>query len=130
MAVAYDVELILVRELASCLSTPVFLVDPEGTLVYYNEHAEELLGRRFDETGMMPAHQWATIFRPCGDDGHPLDPDELPLTIALREGRPAYSTMRIDALDGVRRRLQVTAVPIAARTGELLGAAALFWQQP
>ena len=34
---------------------PIFLVDPEGTLVYYNEPAERLLGYRYDETGEMPS---------------------------------------------------------------------------
>jgi PAS domain-containing protein len=128
MVVAYDVELILMRELASCLATPVFLVDTVGTLIFYNEKAEELLGRRFDETGEMPAHEWATIFAPTDDNGDLIDEANLPLTVALREQRPAYSTMHIDALDGVRRSLQVTALPINSRTGQMLGAAALFWQ--
>ena len=129
MVVAYDVELILMRELASCLATPVFLVDTDGTLIFYNEKAEELLGRRFDETGEMPAHEWATIFTPTKDDGRPFDEHELPLSVALREERPTYSTMHILAHDGVNRTLQVTALPITARSGRMLGAAALFWQQ-
>ena len=49
------VELILMRQLASYLAVPIFLVDPEGNLLYYNEPAERLLGRRYDETGEMPA---------------------------------------------------------------------------
>ena len=57
------VELILMRQLASCLAVPVFLVDPEGTLLYYNEPAERLLGRRYDETGEMPASEWGTMSR-------------------------------------------------------------------
>jgi len=61
------VELILMRQLASCLAVPVFLVDPEGTLLYYNEPAERLLGRRYDETGEMPASEWATMFTPTAD---------------------------------------------------------------
>jgi hypothetical protein len=30
------VELILMRQLASYLATPIFLVDADGTLVFYN----------------------------------------------------------------------------------------------
>jgi hypothetical protein len=48
------VELILMRQLASYLAMPIFLVDPDGNLLYYNEPAEYLLGRRYDETGEMP----------------------------------------------------------------------------
>lgn len=125
----YEVELILMRELASCLATPVFLVDPAGTLIYYNEQAEKLLGRRFDETGEMPASEWGTIFAAVDDSGNPISPEALPLVAALRDQSPSYKTMRIQALDGVQRRLQVAAIPIIGRTDRLLGAVALFWEQ-
>ena len=42
-----DVEVILMRQLASYLAVPIFLVDPAGNLIFYNEPAERLLGRRF-----------------------------------------------------------------------------------
>jgi PAS domain-containing protein len=125
----YEVELILMRELASCLATPVFLVDPAGTLIYYNEQSEKLLGRRFDETGEMPAAEWGTIFTPIDDAGNPISPEALPLVVALRDQSPSYKTMRIQALDGVQRRLQVAAIPIIGRADRLLGAVALFWEQ-
>ena len=57
------VELILMRQLASYLAVPIFLVDPDGNLLYYNEPAERLLGRRYDETGEMPAAEWASGLR-------------------------------------------------------------------
>ena len=60
----HPLELILMRELAGHLSTPIFVVDPNGDLLFYNEPAETLLGSRFDETGMMPFKQWATMFSP------------------------------------------------------------------
>ncbi len=49
-----EIEMILARQLASYLVMPIFVVDPAGTLVFYNEPAEPILGRRFDETGAMP----------------------------------------------------------------------------
>jgi PAS domain-containing protein len=127
--VGYDVELILARELAGCISTPVFIVDPAGTLIYFNEPAEALLGRRFDETGEMPVEEWATIFHPTDAHGAPLAPEELPLNQALRDRVPAMGSMHIDALDGHGRELHVAAIPIAGRSGGLLGAAALFWEK-
>ena len=48
---AYEIEIILNRQLADCLSIPVFITDTKGTLIYYNEPAEEILGKRYDETG-------------------------------------------------------------------------------
>jgi hypothetical protein len=43
--------LILARELASNLATPMFLIDATGTLVFYNEAAELLIGKPFAELG-------------------------------------------------------------------------------
>ena len=48
---AYEIEIILNRQLADCLSIPVFITDTDGNLIFYNEHAEEVLGKRFEETG-------------------------------------------------------------------------------
>ena len=43
--------LILARELASNLATPTLIADADGTLVFYNEAAGTLLGKRFEELG-------------------------------------------------------------------------------
>ena len=45
------IELILARNLMSSLSTPAFLVDEGGMLIFYNEAAGSLLGKRFEEIG-------------------------------------------------------------------------------
>ncbi len=59
---AQPIELILVRHLASSLALPTFLVDREGTLVFYNEAAEPLLGHRFDEAGAMAFDDWTAAY--------------------------------------------------------------------
>ena len=78
-----DVELILMKQLASYLAMPIFLVDPAGTLLYYNEPAEALLGQRYDETGEMALDVWGKVFVPTDRDGTPLSPEELPLAVAV-----------------------------------------------
>lgn len=123
------IELILMRELADHLATPIFVVKPNGDLLFYNEPAEKLLGSRFDETGMMPFQQWATIFTPTDGDGHPIPPDELPLAIAVQQRRPAQGAMSILGLDGTHRRLMVAAIPLKGQWGDHLGAAAIFWEE-
>ena len=107
---------------------PVFLVDPEGNLLFYNEPAEELLGRRYEETGAMPAAEWATAFKPVDETGKPIPPERLPLMITLSQKRPAYQRFSIRGLDGIARQLEVTSIPLTGLNGELLGAAALFWE--
>jgi PAS domain-containing protein len=98
---AHPIQIILTRQLAGYLSVPTFLVDPKGTLLFYNEPAEVLLGRQFDETGAMPAEEWSTIFTPVDREGQPIPPAELALMIALHERRPAHDRLFIRGLDGV-----------------------------
>jgi PAS domain-containing protein len=124
----YPIELILTRQLATQLAMPVFLVDQDGTMVFYNEAAEAVLGRRFEETGAMPAAEWAASFAPRDEAGQPLPPDVLPLMIALRQRRPTHDALCIRGLDGVDRRIEATAFPVISVTGRLAGAIAIFWE--
>lgn len=55
------IELILLRQLASYLDMPIFVIDAQGRLVYYNEPAEPLLGVRFDEVGVMEMADWLAL---------------------------------------------------------------------
>ena len=123
-----EIEVILARHLAEYLAMPIFLVDPVGDLLYYNEPAEAILGRRYDETGPMTANQWSTIFQPVSEDGKPLDPEKLPLIIALTENCPAHDRFWIMGLDGALRQIEVTAFPLIAQADRFLGAIAIFWE--
>lgn len=116
------------RELADHLATPIFVVDAAGDLLFYNEPAERLLGSRFDESGKLPFEEWSTLFKPTNAEGTPIPPEELPLAIAVQEHRPAQGGMWIHGLDGERRELTVTAIPLQGQWGEHLGAAAIFWE--
>jgi PAS domain-containing protein len=120
--------LILARQLAANLATPVFCVDPAGTLVYYNEPAERVLGREFSEAGELTQQEWATIFSPLDADGQVVAVGDLPLSIALAERRPAHQPLRITGLDGKARSISVTAFPLFARADEFVGAVAIFWE--
>lgn len=122
------IEVILARQLASCLAVPIFIVDPQGTLVFYNEPAEAILGRRFEETGEMPVGEWGTMFKPTDVDGAPLAPDQLPHVIALAQRQPAHRRFWIVGLDAVRRQIEVTAFPLIGQAQRHLGAIAIFWE--
>src|ERR1700693_3940483 len=97
---AQPIEVILLHELADHLATPIFVVDPAGDLLFYNDPAERLLGSRFDETGKMVFAEWSTVFTPTNAHGMPIPPDELPLAIAVQQRRPAHGGMWIRGLDG------------------------------
>jgi len=124
------IELILLRQLASYLDMPIFVVDAEGRLVYYNEPAEPLLGMRFDEVGMMETADWLAAFRPGEEAGAVLPADQVPLLVALRERRPVHRELWISGLDGIRRPIGATALPLVGQGGVRLGAVAIFWEEP
>ena len=125
-----EIEVILSRHLAECLAMPIFIVNPDGDLIFYNEPAEAILGQSYTETGMMPAKEWATVFQPFDSEGNPLPPDELPLIIALREHHPAHRLFNIHGKDGVAREIEVTAFPLIGQADRFLGALAIFWENP
>ena len=113
----------------SNLATPAFLVDRRGALVFYNEAAEQILGLTFAEAGPMPAEEWSGRFEPTGLDGGHIRVEELPLGIALLEGRPAHAPLRITSASGRAEEIHATAFPVFGRGG-LSGALAIFWRKP
>ncbi len=123
-----EIEVILARQLASYLAMPIFIVDPLGTLVFYNEPAEAILGCRFEETGEMPVGKWSTIFKPMDEKGTPLTPEALPLVIAYTELRSAHRRFSIRGLDNVLHHIEATAFPLIGQSERYLGAIAIFWE--
>jgi PAS domain-containing protein len=123
-----EIEMILVQQLASYLTLPIFLVNLEGTLLFYNEPAEPILGRRFEETGEMPLSEWSTIFAVTDEGGVPLDPKEVPLALALATQRPVHRVVWLRGLDNVQRQVEVTCLPLIGQAHRYLGAIAIFWE--
>jgi PAS domain-containing protein len=122
-----NVALILARELAVNLATPMWIWDEAGELIYYNEHVQELLGSPRSEIGVGRLEELPR-FEPTDPDGNPIPVDELPSAIAIKQHRPAHREVQIVAMDGVRKSLAVTAYPLFARAGEFVGAVAVFWE--
>lgn len=125
---AYEIEVILNRQLADCLSLPAFITDTAGNLIFYNEPAEEILGKRFEDTGEMPVAVWSTVFKPVDENGAAIPPAELPLVKTLADAYPYHSEFWIESLQGKKQKISVTSYPIIGRTGKFLGAVAIFWK--
>lgn len=121
--------LILARVFASKLATATFVADADGELVFYNEPAEQILGRTFSEAGEMPADEWTALFRPETLAGEPMTLRELPSGIAL-EREPAHDVFRITGLDGRKRIVSVTAFPLFAHADQFAGMFSVFWERP
>ena len=123
-----EVEIVLCRHWASNLSTPIFLVDANGNLIFYNEAAEPMLGVRFAEVGEMSSEVWSSAFSIKDDSGNLIPAEELPLSIAINQQLPAHRTFKATAYDNVERIIETTCFPLINREGKQLGAVAIFWR--
>lgn len=110
----------------SALSTPAFLVDEGGLLVFYNEAAGMLLGKRFEELGTVGPQEWGSMFGPFDESGEPIPYDDLPIVKAVRAGRPAHAELTVRSTDGTQHDVEVSAFPIQTPHGSQ-GAIAVFW---
>jgi PAS domain-containing protein len=121
--------LILARNFASRLATAVFLVDAEQRVIFFNEAAETLLGTRFQEGHGLSAEEYTRRFRPSDERGVLLGPRETPLGIAVKRQEPSHGPLTITGADGIERQIEVTAFPLLAHAGDLVGAIAFFWER-
>lgn len=121
------VELILARQLAGSLAVPVLLVDAAGNTVFFNEPAELIFGRRFDEIEALEFEERTRVLAPRRADGGPLPVDELPGMLAMRDRRPAHAALFIHGFDGLLRPVEATAVPLESANGRVLGALVVMW---
>jgi PAS domain-containing protein len=122
------VEMILLRQVASYLAVPVWMMDEHGNLIYYNEPAEELLGIQFDDAGPVHADQVGERFKVSDFDGEPLADNEVPVVVALTKGVPDHRDLRFQGSNGVWRDVSVTALPVEGQGGRFLGVFATFWE--
>ena len=118
-------ELILARNLVSLVSLAALLVDVDGRIVFYNDAAADIVGSPFEEIGTLTRDDWNTRYGPFDAHGAPLAAEELPLTIAVREGRPAYARLRVRGDRGLLE-VEAGALPLLGPAG-YHGAMVFFW---
>jgi len=125
-----SVEMILVRQLASYLFVPVLVVDTTGTVVFYNEPAERILGVRFEETGRIGPEEVERLIELSDDPAAGPDEAGRPMATALQQRRPAHARRwLLRRADRVRLQVEVTAFPVIDQEDRLLGAVAMFWER-
>jgi PAS domain-containing protein len=122
-----EVEIILLKQLASCLRIPISLLGRDGSVLYFNEPAESIFGRRFEESGGLGIEEWGMLLQPSDASGSPLKDEERPVIIALEDRVPAHRTIFIKSEGGRVRELEVTGLPLVGINDELIGALSLFW---
>jgi PAS domain-containing protein len=128
-AVAVDSQrllLILARNLITNLTLAAALLDPDGQLLFFNEAAGALVGRRFEEVGRLSREEWSRLVGPFDDEGRPVATDHLPIASALRSGRPAQGRFRLRLASEELRPVEVSALPLV-EPGFLEGVLVVFW---
>ena len=128
MAASKPIQLILARQLASCVAMPILLFDENGTLVFYNEPAEAILNQRFEETGEILADDLVKLVEVADEDRNPLPTDQRPTRVARREHRPLSRTIWTRGVNSEWRHLHVTAVPLVGEADRMLGVMHLCWE--
>lgn len=123
------VEMILIRQLAGYLFVPVLVVDTTGTVVFYNEPAERILGVRFEETGRLDPDEADRLIEVSDDPAAEPEESGRPMIAALQQRRPAHARRWVlRRADRVRLQVEVTAFPLIGQEERLLGAVAMFWE--
>ena len=124
---ARSLPLILARELASNLATPMFLLDAAGMLVYFNDAAAMLLGKTFAEVGEITSLEFGESLKVSTRDEQPLRRRDTPSGIAFFQHKPAHLHVLATSYDGIRRAYEATSYPLLGATGEMHGVVAVFW---
>jgi PAS domain-containing protein len=122
--------LIRAKHLAESVTTPMLLVDDEGTLVFYNEAAEATLGLPFADLGPVPVSDWQERFRVRSRDDAPFPLDAMPGWIELQKERPGTGHVRFTTAAGHDVFIAVCAFPLFTSERRFDGALVFFWEEP
>jgi PAS domain S-box-containing protein len=107
------------RQLIHALPGAVYTCDARGRITLYNEAAADLWGRR-PEIGK---DLWCGSWRIYAPDGSPIQLDQCPMALAIREGRPVRGTeIVIERPDGSRSFVLPHPDPIRDASGTVVGA--------
>ena len=125
---AKPLPLILARELAANLATPMSLMDARGVLVFYNDAAALLIGKPFAELGEVPGEDFGAVLQMTTPDGETIRIPDSPAAVAFLERRPSHQLLAATGYDGARHLVQVTAFPLFGTGAEMHGVVTVFWE--
>lgn len=122
-----NLTLILARSFAAQLATAVFLLDAEGTIIYYNEAAERLTGRPFIEGAGNTAEEWMGRGRPLDEEGREVPMESLPLGTTILKREPAHGVTMFRLNEDSYQRIENVTFPLFAHTEDFVGSFSIVW---
>jgi PAS domain-containing protein len=118
-------ELILARNLIQNISTPALIADSEGSLVFYNESAGQIIGRRFEEAGRLSEDRWRAALSPA--DGKAATAENADtLTLGLAGSAATHGRFYIRGYDDREVEVEASAIPLT-RGEDMHGTLVAFW---
>ncbi len=107
------------RHLILSLPVALYTTDTEGRITLFNEPAAQLWGRRPEIGETLRSGSWR-IYRP---DGTPLDYDDSPMAVSLRQNRPIRGEeIILERPDGTRTCVLPHLEPMRDAAGQPTGA--------
>lgn len=111
------------REMIETLPAAIYLTDAGGRIIYYNESAAAMWGRR-PEIGK---DQWCGAWKVYRPDGTLMPLEECPIVKTLKSGAPSRGTEAIvERPDGTRVPFVPYPTPLFNAEGQLAGAVSML----
>ena len=120
--------LIRAKHLAESVTTPMFLADAEGNLIFFNEAAESLLGRAFVDNGALTPTDWQRSFDVRDRNDAPFPLESMSSWIQVQNEQPAMGHIKFRAADGSDNLVATCAFPLFTEQARFEGALILFWR--
>jgi PAS domain-containing protein len=120
--------LIRAKHLAESVTTPMFIIDNDGNMIFFNEAAEVKVGRAFADVGQIPVAEWQEQFKVRELDDTPAPLESMPGWFQLQKERPGLGELMFTTFDGRDLRIAVCALPLFSGEDQFEGALVLFWE--
>jgi PAS domain S-box-containing protein len=105
------------------LPAAVYTTDAEGRITYFNEAAADLWGHR----PTIGKDYWCGSWRLYWPDGSPMAPEECPMAVTLKTGKPIRGAEAIaERPDGSRFTFSPYPTPLLDDQGRVIGAVNLL----
>jgi len=107
------------KQLVQDLPAAVYSCDLNGHINFYNDAAVKIWGRKPDSLKDL----WCGSYKMFNTDGSPLPPEQCPMAVSIKEGRPIMGEeIMVERPDGSRSTIMVHPQPEYGLSGELTGA--------
>jgi PAS domain-containing protein len=119
---AQEIEFILSRQLAEYLSTPIALVDHDGKMIYYNESAEHIVGKRYNESGDIESREWDNRFFNDESFNASLNVLDIPFIKVLSMRHIMQGEYWMRNFEEINQKVLIVSVPLVGMAQRELGA--------